>query len=196
MNASCTLVALAHTHMTTAAALVTLGLAFTAPASRLAPPRVSSARMMCAPRSCLRRRRLSSPTAALTTCLSRSRCSPATFWRRGRPDRPRQRTPPALAAAAAAHSPLAAVGGSRRRLRRPPRPLPAPPSACSRRPRRRRRARSPATRCVGETGDSVMLRRPYRSLPLIARHEGPESSRGAFATVRVVLVQRVPALDT
>ena len=34
--------------MTTAAALVTLGLAFTAPASRLAPPRVSSARMMCA----------------------------------------------------------------------------------------------------------------------------------------------------
>jgi len=48
VNASCTLVALAHTHMTTAAALVTLGLAFTAPASRLAPPRVSSARMMCA----------------------------------------------------------------------------------------------------------------------------------------------------
>ena len=34
--------------MTTVAALVTLGLAFTAPASRLAPPRVSSARMMCA----------------------------------------------------------------------------------------------------------------------------------------------------
>ena len=33
--------------MTTAAALVTLSLAFTAPASRLAPPRVSSARMMC-----------------------------------------------------------------------------------------------------------------------------------------------------
>ena len=37
-----------HTRMTTVAALVTLGLAFTAPASRLAPPRVSSARMMCA----------------------------------------------------------------------------------------------------------------------------------------------------
>jgi len=37
-----------YSSMTTVAALVTLGLAFTAPASRLAPPRVSSARMMCA----------------------------------------------------------------------------------------------------------------------------------------------------